>query len=125
MENMDKDRINRWKCLICGSTQKKKIDLIGISNNEIGYSLLCCNCGHVDSFALTSSAVSAMICGDESKVAKTKITCGAGSSNMKFCLNKKCPYRIKKDEKKDKQGSIDPVPNPLTDDVGLIPRKYN
>lgn len=93
MVDMNTDRINRWKCLICGSRQKKVIDLIGNTNKKIGYSMLCCNCGHVDQFALTMNGITSMICGDESKVSNVNIYCGLNEDDLKYCPNLECPQR--------------------------------
>lgn len=93
MVEMNDDRINSLQCDFCGSRQKKKISFIGINGKRIGYSILCCNCGHIDSFAHTASGLAALTIGDNHKVSDTKIVCGMKLKDVEFCNNISCPYR--------------------------------
>jgi hypothetical protein len=55
---MDEDRIIKTQCSFCGSRLKKIAEIRSkVDNDMIGYSLICCNCGHVDNFALDTSAI--------------------------------------------------------------------
>lgn len=106
MVEMNRDRINSLQCDFCGSRQKKIIDVFGIKGKRIGYAILCCNCGHVDSFAHTNSGLAALVVGDATKVSETKISCGMKLKDVEFCNNISCPYRPFPEE--------EPAPRPGT-----------
>lgn len=91
MVRMDEKRINEWKCSFCGSKQKKIIQLFNDSGTEVGYSLHCCNCGNINTFALHGDAISAAI-GYMNKISKRKIICGY-SEKVKNCSFIDCPFR--------------------------------
>lgn len=94
MVKMNKHRIQNWKCLQCGSRMKRRIDVIGSSGSLIGYSLLCCNCGHLDNFALNTAAIEMFVCGNEAKAEKMHIYCPFSENDVDgYCNNKKCKYR--------------------------------
>lgn len=98
--DMNMDRIRRWKCVFCGSKLKRKLDaVVSGSGRLIGYSLMCCNCGHIDHFALSPSAIPMYICGERGEVDKINIFCPLTDDELKFCGNKKCPYRPNQEEK--------------------------
>lgn len=90
---MDMDRVRRWKCLYCGSKLKRKLDVVDTNNKIIGYSLMCCNCGHLDNFALSSSALPMFICGQHGSVSKINIKCPLSNDELQFCKNFRCNYR--------------------------------
>ena len=115
MVKMDNDRIRRWKCLICGSKQKRRIDIKGNTGKLISYSLLCCNCGHLDTFALNTSAIDVVLCGNESKVGSVDMYCPLLLEDMSFCTNTKCKYRPKPEdtEETDKKSSVGVAPSEL------------
>ncbi len=99
-ENVDADRINRWKCLICGSKHKKIINHYRESDGkQIGYILFCCNCGHLDNFAWTVNAARNM-CGEDNKViGKSDVKCGLSEKDLVNCEFLDCPYRPKEKQK--------------------------
>ena len=97
MVEMNMDRINRWKCLLCGSKLKKIIDLKDSKDMVIGYSLHCCNCGHLDNFALNMKAIDTMT-GYEGKANDRVISCGVSIHNIDACAFKECPFRKKENK---------------------------
>lgn len=119
---MDMDRIRRWKCLFCGSTEKRKLDTVRQDGKVIGHSLMCCNCGHIDNFALDSSAIPMFICGKSNNVKEIKISCTLSDEDLKFCKRLKCPYRPDQIvQSTNKSPSV--VPDNTKNDM-VIERKY-
>ena len=117
---MNMDRINRWKCLLCGSKLKKIIDLKDAKDMVIGYSLHCCNCGHLDNVALNMKAIDTMT-GYEGKANDRVISCGVSIHNIDACAFKECPFRKKENKFEENEKStikdpelsaIDEIPNP-------------
>ena len=96
--DMNIDRIRRWKCLFCGSRQKRKIEIKDRYGKRAGYSLLCCNCGHIDNFALSPTGISVYVCGKESLINNVDIKCPFDLDDISFCKNVKCSYRPKPKE---------------------------
>ena len=92
--DVDSDRINRWKCLICGSKHKKVIKHFRKSDEmQIGYTLFCCNCGHLDHFSWTVNAARDM-CGENiGVIGKSEVVCGLDEKDLVNCEKKDCPYR--------------------------------
>lgn len=101
-EMMTMDRINRWKCVFCGSNLKRKLDATTGSGKVIGYSLMCCNCGHVDNFALSTAAIPMYTCGEKGEVETINIKCPLSEKEVEFCMHKNCAYRPHPDKEKDK-----------------------
>lgn len=110
MESMSLSRISKWKCLFCGSRQKKKIDIYGKSDRKIGYAIQCCNCGHVDRFAQTQSGIELIVAGDYTKVDSIDITCGLECEEYKgYCNVNSCSYhRFKETNDEIKESGIIP-----------------
>lgn len=119
---MDNDRIRRWKCLFCGSTNKRKLDTVTTTDKVNGYSLMCCNCGHLDNFALDSSAIPMFVCGQNNNVKEIKVSCALSDDDTKFCKNMKCPYRPGK-KKQSTNASPSITKDNTTNDM-VITRKY-
>lgn len=92
--NMTTDRINRWKCIFCGSKLKKIIECSNMSGNNIGYSLHCCNCGSLNNFAFDGNAIDSMI-GYSNKIAKRTIKCAVCMEDISNCKYEDCPFRPK------------------------------
>ena len=93
-ENVNADRINRWKCLICGSKHKKIINHYRESDGkQIGYTLFCCNCGHVDHFAWTVNAARNMCGEDNHVIGRSDVKCGLYEKDLVNCEFLECPYR--------------------------------
>lgn len=104
---MDEDRISRWKCLCCGSKQKKVIDHLNYSNKKIGYTLHCCNCGHIDNFALTSAAIELMTRANAEKLRLSCTRCGLLERDLYTCPAVTCKYRKKHEEEEE---AVETVP---------------
>lgn len=120
--DMNMDRIRRWKCVFCGSKLKRKLDAVVSGNKKtIGYSLMCCNCGHIDHFALSPSAIPMYICGQRGEVDKINISCPLSEDDLKFCNNTKCTYRPKFEENNSQSSSIAPD---ATKNSMVVERKY-
>ena len=51
------DRLFRTKCYHCGSTGKRLIHLMGSMNQEIGFILVCCQCGNYNRFVKSEKAI--------------------------------------------------------------------
>lgn len=121
---MDEDRIKRWKCLFCGSTSKRKADAIRTDGEIIGYSIMCCNCGHLDNFATQpSKALPMFICGVKNDVKEIKITCALDDDSVEFCKNKKCIYRPSKEKESTNKSPSITTDNTKNSDM-VIERKY-
>lgn len=90
---MNMDRIRKWKCVFCGSKEKRKLDTVTKDGKINGYSLMCCNCGHIDSFALDSSAIPMFVCGQSANVKEIKVSCALSNDEIQFCKNSNCVYR--------------------------------
>lgn len=118
---MNMDRIRRWKCSFCGSKEKRKIDAITGDNNIIGYSLSCCNCGHIDNFAISPSAIPMYVCGQKGNVKEIRITCALSDDDIDFCKNTKCPHRPIKEKMQQKSPQI--IQDTAKNDM-VIERKY-
>ena len=92
--DMNEDRINRWKCLFCGSKHKKVIDHIRKSDGaHIGVTLHCCNCGHIDNFAWTMKLAKQLMNESEIETDNPTIKCGLCEKDLEYCKNLKCQYR--------------------------------
>lgn len=100
MVDMTEDRINRWKCLFCGSKLKKNIECLNGNGNIIGYSLHCCNCGSLNNFALDGNAIDSMI-GYGNKIARRTIKCAVSIDDIGNCKYEDCPFRPKKEDNQD------------------------
>ena len=92
---MDEDRISRWKCIFCGSRQKKIIEHFSTANKKIGYTLHCCNCGHIDNFALTAAAIDLMTRANTGKLGTSCTDCGLLERDLYTCPATTCKYRKK------------------------------
>lgn len=92
--DMNEDRINRWKCLFCGSKHKKVIKHIRSTDGaHIGSSLFCCNCGHIDNFPWTVNLAKQLLNEGDRVTSDPQICCGLASKDLENCKNYKCPYR--------------------------------
>ena len=130
MVQMDNDRIARWKCLMCGSRQKKIIDLIDTNNKHAGYSIMCCNCGHIDSFAYNYNGVVVATTGDTKRLKKINIYCGYDYKELQHCTAHNCNYRpkrppmdsnsVQKNGNMNSNSSVSPEPTEINPDT-----KYN
>ena len=93
------NRIGKWKCAFCGSRFKKLIHIEGSNNksngNDIGYSMACCHCGHVENFALTYDAIPVFVAGlKEGRVTGLNIECGIDADEVRrFCKHHCCECR--------------------------------
>lgn len=98
--DVNEDRINRWKCLTCGSKHKKIINHIRKSDKKhVGYTLFCCNCGHLETFAWTVNAAIEMSGENLNSLKTGEIKCGLLEKDLVNCENYSCPYRPKEKEK--------------------------
>lgn len=152
--DVNADRINKWKCLLCGSKHKKIIKHFRKSDDaQIGYTLFCCNCGHLDHFAWTVAAAKNM-CGEENDtIGKSEVVCGIYEKDLVHCPKKNCIYRpgekpkkqpktvntklakppvdIKPDKPKDDVHRINPVyvsdetPRPVPTELHPIPHEHH
>lgn len=100
MVEMNDDRINRWKCLFCGSKLKKVISLKNKTGTGdiVGYSLHCCNCGHIDNFAFDLKGIDTMI-GYDNRADSRSIECGVCGKELESCNFKECHFRKEKQNK--------------------------
>lgn len=127
---VNEDRINRWKCLICGSKHKKVIKHFRESDGvQIGYTLFCCNCGHLDPFAWTVNAARDM-CGENiGVIGRSEVTCGLDEKDLVNCEKKNCPYRPEPKPKGPSQtvktSIAKPVQKPVPIDVKGDPYKLD
>ena len=99
---MDEDRISRWKCIFCGSRQKKIIEHFSTANKKIGYTLHCCNCGHIDNFALTAAAIELMTQANSGRLGNSCTTCGLLEKDLYTCPAVTCKYRKKFEKEEEK-----------------------
>ena len=88
---MTERRIGNWACPYCGSRIKKKVILRDQIGKEVGYSLVCCNCGHVENFAANESGVSVFVAGDNHMIKKISMGCAKGEF-VECEFKEKCPY---------------------------------
>lgn len=90
-----KERITRYKCTFCGDRRKKLVKLTDAQNIIIGYSAICCNCGHVEHFALTYESIPIYAAGlKEGRVKNVSIACGTNIDDVtRYCEAKNCPCR--------------------------------
>lgn len=94
MNDMNPTRIQKWKCLFCGSRRKRKVDVLNASNRVIGFSMVCCGCGHVDNFSLSQESIEMNVCGIEANADSMKIYCPFTAKSVnQYCNNEKCKYR--------------------------------
>lgn len=94
MNDMNPTRIQKWKCLFCGSRRKRKVDVLNVSNRVIGFSLVCCGCGHVDNFSLSQESIEMYVCGIEVNADSMKIYCPFTAKSVKqYCNKENCKYR--------------------------------
>lgn len=99
--DMNKDRINRWKCLFCGSKHKKVIEHIREKDGaHIGCTLHCCNCGHIDNFAWTVNFAKQLTNEAESMTSEPCVHCGLSKSDLVNCKKYDCKYRPNFEEEK-------------------------
>ena len=90
---MDTDRIEKWKCLICGS-RRKKISAALKDGTEVGFSMVCCECGHVDNFVTDNTAIPAFTIGLSSgRISDIEIRCGSSAYDKDSCSNTGCSCR--------------------------------
>lgn len=54
MEELSDDRISRLKCISCGSNFKRQMDIID-HGTKIGFSTICCNCGHIENYMINQN----------------------------------------------------------------------
>lgn len=94
--------------------------MIGTNGKKIGYSLMCCNCGNISNFALSTPGVEVFTCGVESKVDRIQINCTLPPEDLQFCKNLNCKYRPKCNKEENKQPSV--VPN--TTETIVTEKKY-
>lgn len=126
--DMNMDRIRRLKCQFCGSKLKRKLDAVTGNDKVVGYSLMCCNCGHIDNFALSSSVIPMYLCGQRGEVEKINIKCPFFEDGYSVdkkdlltdCKNISCPYRPSF-EKEDTSSDLVAA---ATDTSMTIERKY-
>lgn len=61
MQEMDAERLKRWKCLYCGCNDKNIIDVRNGSDERLIKIVTCEACGHTDIFGISALAVSDML----------------------------------------------------------------
>jgi hypothetical protein len=135
MVKMDEDRITKTQCNFCGSRLKKIAEIHSKANNEIiGYSLICCNCGHVDNFALDTSAIPIYTIGMRDNIKMFDLRCGIPIDSKIKCemecnMERPCIGCKKPAPKKmEQQGEVikAPIPSPMPDmpefNNGVIPQ---
>lgn len=90
-----KERITRYKCNFCGERRKKLVELSDKQDAIIGYSSVCCNCGHIEHFALTYESIPVYAAGlKEGRIKNVNITCGTDINDVsRFCNETGCPCR--------------------------------
>lgn len=84
-------------CKFCGSPHKKKI-LLSKQKMNVGYSLVCCRCGHIDTFIANPNNkdnINIVVTGD---YVPHHIKCIRGIG----CTDTRCPLHPDRKPKKDK-----------------------
>ena len=110
---MDMDRVSKWKCIFCGSKLKMKADALGnTSGKMISYSLICCHCGHVDTFAITKGGIAVAVAGAQ-RVGEVKLSCGCSYNEKRFCKNFDCEYRLNGPHEKPEPTRVKPAPKEI------------
>lgn len=94
---MDRTRVEELKCEFCGSKHKKVVKSYKNAGDEhpLGYSLVCCSCGHVNNFAVQYEAIP-LYCGAVNGSVSIKsvvMECGACSKLLDECPIENCPAR--------------------------------
>ena len=51
------DRLFKTKCYHCGSTSKRMITIKGSMNQKLGFILVCCKCGNINTFTKDDKAL--------------------------------------------------------------------
>lgn len=116
---MDAERIAKWKCLICGS-KKKKVSTASKNGNKVGFSMICCECGHVDSFATDAGAIPAFTIGLSSgKISDVEISCGCTEYDRKTCENHDCACKRDNNVNKNNNGQTTIIAKPKAISSGL------
>jgi hypothetical protein len=92
---MNEDQIVKWKCAACGSRLKKVVDIFNANKKKIGYSIFCCECGHIENFAWTIGLAKTMSGLDTNVVDTCTIRCGMNEETLKHCRDHCCDYRLK------------------------------
>lgn len=123
---MDQDRIRRWKCLCCGTTRKKMLMSKNMNGQMIGYGLLCCNCGHVEQFAMTLGCATAALGGNNNYISKVDVKCALTLDDMRLCNSNSCPYRPIPPEERSVQQPVksELEPTPRNNELTGIKRIY-
>lgn len=95
---MDKERIEKWKCLMCGD-RHKKVANISKDGNKTGFSVVCCGCGHIDNYVETHDAIPTFAIGINAGqvVSDVEIVCGCSEYDLSTCTNKTCECRNSQD----------------------------
>ena len=109
---MTSNRIGNWACPYCGARIKKKVILKNQTGAEIGYSLVCCNCGHVENFAADEEGISVFVAGDNVSVKRLIMGCAKGTT-IECELAPHCPLNLSNIDSKEKPEKPNPVPSPF------------
>lgn len=84
MVDVDRHRIHRLKCPVCGSRDKKIMKILQLKE-PVGYATECCNCGHVEISANGVMGLSAIIGGG---CTISAVECGIANP---WCPSRDCP----------------------------------
>lgn len=84
MVDVDRHRIHRLKCPVCGSRDKKIMQILQLKE-AVGYATECCNCGHVEISANGVMGLSAIIGGG---CTISAVKCGIANP---WCPSRNCP----------------------------------
>lgn len=100
---MDAERVAKWKCLLCGSKLKRTVTAFK-NNTKMGFSMVCCSCGHTDNFVTNLDAIPIYTVGAGAgdRLTEIKIACGCSESDANICDQTTCPCK-RKDEAKNNE----------------------
>lgn len=96
---MDASRISKWQCIFCGSRNKKIATATKRGETregtEVGFSMICCSCGHVDNFATAFEGIPVYAVGSNGDLTKFNVACGCPETVNSTCEDMACPCRKK------------------------------
>ena len=84
MVEVNRHRIHRLKCPVCGSRDKKIMNIMKI-DKPVGYATECCNCGHIEMSANGITGFSDIIAGG---CTISAVKCGIANP---WCPSRNCP----------------------------------
>lgn len=123
VHEMSVDRIEKWQCIFCGS-RSKKIGEILSGKNVIGRSLICCNCGHVENFAVDVNAIPIYMGVQSRGISGVNITCGISTTSKLKCNIETCDIGLKEQCscKEERQQPIQPKTENFQKEAIIMPK---